>query len=196
MLKSDLSGFAEITREIGCIAYIAGDIELTSINGMLVANKSAGASTGFGIAAQEIHALSSYFIQVTQELGLLVNQMAYLVGNGMVLARRVRTLNATAACGERVQQFIFNACKNCCKEFNANATRIRNLANEVLHLLQRAEMQCLMGIALGCSGKIEAIYGGAMEGRLLQVSIELQDRIAELLERLKTLNTGIQVWQA
>lgn len=41
MLKSELSGFAEITREIGCIAYIAGNIELTSINGMLAGERKA-----------------------------------------------------------------------------------------------------------------------------------------------------------
>lgn len=194
--NNDLRGFSAISREIGHIAYIAGGIELTAINGMLMVKKSAGSTTGFGVAAHEIQALSLYFIEVTQNLSRLVYQMSYLVGNGMNLDRRMRILNATAACHERAQAFISGACESRRKVLNANAIHIRQSANEVLRLLQRAERQCLVGIALGRAGKIEAVYGAAMASRLRQVSTEVQDRMTELLERLKSLNTEIQVWQA
>lgn len=194
--NNDLRGFSAISREIGHIAYIAGGIELTAINGMLMVKKSAGSTTGFGVAAHEIQALSLYFIEVTQNLSRLVYQMSYLVGNGMNLDRRMRILNATAACHERGQTFISRACESRRNVLNVNAMHIRQSANEVLRLLQRAERQCLVGIALGRAGKIEAVYGAAMASRLRQVSTEVQDRMTELLERLKSLNTEIQVWQA
>lgn len=194
--NNDLRGFAAISREIGHIAHIAGDIELTAINGMLMVKNSASSTTGFGVAAHEIQGLSLYFIEVTQNLSRLVYQMSYLVGNGMNLERRMRILNATAACHERGQMFISTACEGRRKVLNVNAMHIRQSANEVLRLLQRAERQCLVGIALGRAGKIEAVYGAATAGRLRQVATEVQDRMGEMMERLKSVMTAVQVWQA
>lgn len=42
--------------------------------------------------------------------------------------------------------------------------------------------------------KLEAVYDAKMAGRLRQVSIEVQDRVTELLEILKSLRTALQVW--
>lgn len=53
-----------------------------------------------------------------------------------------------------------------------------------------------MGFALGRTGKIEAIYGGAMASRQRQVAIEVQDRMGELMARLSSVITELQVWQA
>lgn len=196
MKKNDLAGFAAISREIGHIANIADSIELTAINGMLMDKKSAGATNGFGIAANEIQALSLYFIEATQGLSRLMYQMSFLVANGMKLDHRLRILNAAAACHERGQTFISKVCESKCKVLNANAIHIRQSANEALRLLQRAERQCFVGFALGRTGKIEAIYGGAMASRQRQVAIEVQDRMGELMARLSSVVTGVQVWQA
>lgn len=196
MKKHDLQDLAAISREIGHIAKIAGDIELTAINGMLLVKKSTGATNGFGIAAHEIQALSTYFIETTPDLLHLVYQMSFLVGNGMNLHHRLRILNAAAASHERGQTFITKASENKCKALNANAIHIRQSAYEVLRLLQSVEGQCVAGFALGRIGKIEAVYGGAMASRQRQVAIEVQDRMGELVEKLRSVITKVQVWQA
>jgi hypothetical protein len=193
--SKELRGFTAISQHIKQIAFLAGDIELTAINGMLVANKSGKASIGFSVVAHEIQELSTAIIQVTQDLYRLVYEMANLVGNGLNIARMVRILCATATCSERAHGFIFNACNNGRKKLSTSAIRIRKSADEVGLLLQRTETQCLMGIALGRMGKFEAVYGAEMAERLRQVSAEIQDRMTELLEIVKSLGTDIHEWQ-
>lgn len=193
--SKELRGFTAISQQIKKVAYLAGDIELTAINGMLVANKSGGASIGFSVVAHEIQELSTAIIQVTQDLYRLVYEMANHVGSGLNLARMERILCATTICNERAHEYISNACKNSQKKLGTSAIQIRKSADKVLLLLQRTETQCLLGIALGRLGKFEAVYGAEMAERLRQVSAEIQDRMTELLEILKSLGTDIHEWQ-
>lgn len=191
---NELEQFSGLAREIKRIARLAGDIELTAINGMIMANKSGGTCSGFGVAAHEIQALSLFFLTVTQELTRLIYQMAYLVGKGVNQARRLRILNQAALCNERSRGFISAACENGAKDLAAEAAEIRQAAREVMRWLQRADAQCIIGIALGFVGKLESVYDTKMAVSLRQVSAEVQDAIVELFEILKNLNAELQEW--
>lgn len=192
--KNGLEGFAEISREIKCVARLAGDIELTAINGMIMANKSGGTSSGFGVVAHAIQVLSLLFLQIIQELTRLIYQMAYLVGQGVNQARRLRILNETVLSNERSKRFISHAYENGVKKLSTDAIEIRKSANEVMRLLLRAETQCIIGTSLGCVGKLAAVHDAKMEASLRQVSIEVQDRTVELLEVVKSLNSALLAW--
>lgn len=192
--QNQLEWFAGISREIKRVARLAGDIELTAINGMIMANKSGGTSGGFGVAAHEIQVLSLFFLQVTQELTRLIYQMAYLVGKGVSQAHRLRIFSETALCNERSKRFISCAYENGGKKLSTEAIELRQSAHEVMRWLQRAETQCIIGTSLGFVGKLEAVYDAKLAVSLRQVSVEVQDSMVELLEILKSLNTELQVW--
>jgi len=192
----DLKGFAEVSRKIKSLAYLTGDIELTAINSMLVAQKAGGASIGFGVVALEIQSISQGLNHAVQDLSRLVQQLSTLVGQEMSLARRVRLLSLAAAFGGWGQVLMVNAYDLALEKMRVGATQIRAVAKASVRLLQSAEQQCMQGIALGRAGKIEASYGGAMAERLGQASTEVADRMADFMEILKSLGTDIQVWQA
>jgi hypothetical protein len=192
--KNKLHAFAGLIMKIKRVSRLAGDIELTAINGMILANKSGGTSSGFGVVAHEMQALSLLFLHITQELTRLVYQMACLEGKGLNQARRMRILNETALSNERSKRFISHSYENSGKKLSTDAIEIRKSANEVMCLLQRAETQCITGVMLGCVGKLEAVHDAKMAVNLLQVSVEVQERMVELLEILKTLNAELQVW--
>lgn len=193
--RNALEQFAHIAREIKRVAHLAGDIELTAINGMIMANKSGEATSGFGVAAHEIQVLSLFFLHVTQELTRLIYQMAYLVGKGVNQAHRMRLLNETALGNERSKRYISYACENGERKISSEAIEIRQSAHEVMRWLKRADTQCIFGTSLGFAGKLEAVYDTQMSESLRQVSVEVQDSMVELLEILKSLDTEFQVWR-
>lgn len=130
--RNALEQFAHIAREIKRVAHLAGDIELTAINGMIMANKSGGTTSGFGVAAHEIQVLSLSFLHVTKELTRLIYQMAYLVGKGVNQARRMRILNEAGMCNELSKRYISYACENGERKMSSEAIEISQSAHEVM----------------------------------------------------------------
>ena len=137
--KNQLEMFAGISGEIKRVARLASDIEMTAINGMIMANKSAGATSGFGVVALEIQVLSVSFLHITKELTRLVYRMAYLVGQDLNQSRRMRIFSDTARSHARAKQFIAHAYDNGYQKNCADATAIKQAAHAVVRLLQRAE---------------------------------------------------------
>lgn len=182
----------QIIEEIKGVVRICEGINLTAINAMLVAKRAGEHSRGFGVVSGELRFFSRQLEERMSETTALVSHLARDAAATLNQRRLQQQMERAAGASERSAKLLNTAMEHKVHALSETRGKIRALEDALSRQVTDAIKLCHTGIALGRSAKIEAVYGGSMEATLGQVSHEVEDRMLELLNRLKSLSTDIQ----
>lgn len=187
---------ARINEEIKRVVHISTGINLTAVNAMLVSKRAGERSRGYGVVSGELRNFSRQLEANMGETTPLVTRMVRDVAFLLNQSRSQRQMDRASKMSERTAELLSGVMGKKAYAVAETLEKISYLGNMLARQIGGSLRLCQTGIALSRSAKIEAVYGGEMAGTLRQVSTEVEDRMAELLERLKSLKTDVHAWQA
>jgi methyl-accepting chemotaxis protein len=187
---------ARINEEIKRIVAISAGINLTAVNAMLVAKRAGERSRGFGVVSGELRTFSRHLEENMGETTVLVSRLVLNVGRLLNETRSQRQIDRAGRMSARSGELLAAVLARKNEALARSREKIGVLGNGLVRQAEAAMRLCQTGNALARSAKIEAVYGGDMAGTLRQVSNEVEERMTELLERLKSLGAGVEAWQA
>jgi hypothetical protein len=187
---------ARINEEIKHVVRISNGINLTAVNAMLVAKRAGERSRGYGVVSGELRNFSSKLEANMGETTALVSGMVRDVAFLMNQDRSRRQMERALRMSERAAGLLGPAMGRKANAVAEMRMKIHGLGDTLSRQVGGSMRLCQTGSALARSAKIEAVYGGDMAATLGQVSREVEGRMTELLESVKSLNTDVQAWQA
>lgn len=186
---------ARINEEIKQVVRISTGINLTAVNAMLVAKRAGERSRGYGVVSGELRNFSSKLeanmAGTTAMVCGMVRDVAFLLDQ----RRSLRQMDRAVGMSERTAGLLGDAMGRKARTVAETRMKLQGLGNTLARQVDGSMRLCRTGSTLARSARIEAVYGGDMAATLEQVSREVEDRMAELLETLKSLDTEVQAWQ-
>lgn len=187
---------ARINEEIKRVVRISTGLNLTAVNAMLVAKRAGERSRGYGVVSGELRSFSSKLeanmAETTELICGMVRDVAFLLDQH----RSLRQMDRAVGVSERTAKLLGGAMGRKARAVAETRMKLHGLGNTLARQVGRSMRLCRTGSALAHSAKIEAVYGDEMAATLGQVSREVEDRMVELLETLKSLDADVQAWRA
>lgn len=187
---------ARINEKIKRVVLISNGINLTAVNAMLVSKRAGERSRGYGVVSGELRNFSRQLEANMGEMTTLVSGMVRDVAFLLNQCRSQRQMDRALRMSERTAGLLGHAMRRKANAVAEMSKKMHWLGNALARQISGAMRLCHTGSALARSAKIEAVYGGDMAATLGQVSRDVEDRMTELLESLKSLNADVQAWQA
>lgn len=194
MEKHYLRRTARINEEIKSVVRISESINLTAINAMLVAKRAGRRSLGYGIVSGELRNFSRQLESVMEESGMLISGIVRDAAALSNQTRSLRQMERASGMSDRTVGFLGNAMEMKSHAVLQSREKLDKLGLLLERHTRRAMRICQGGIFLVSSAKIEAVYGDDMASTLNHVSLEIEKRMNELLDRLKLLGSIVQAW--
>ena len=187
---------ARINEDIKQVVRISTGINLTAVNAMLVAKRAGERSRGYGVVSGELRNFSSKLEDNMAGTTVLVCGMVRDVAFLLNQSRSQRQMDRAVGASERTAGHLGDAIGRKARAVAETRMKLQGLGNALARQVDDSMRLCRTGSALARSARIEAVYGGDMAATLGQVSREVEDRMAELLETLKSLDADVQAWRA
>ncbi|MDD5296651.1 MAG: chemotaxis protein [Rhodocyclaceae bacterium] len=183
---AELRRIVGINEEIKSIVATAFKINLMALNAIFLAKKAGRAALGFGVLSNELRGFSVQLGEQMTGLRQLTSGSVKLVTDLVKAARRIRILERTDAESKGRARAILKAVSGASIESSGS----NELSSLRLNLTQRLDdtwRLVELGAVLARSAKIEAAYGGAFSGPLMQVSTDFEKIIGAIKESLENL---------
>lgn len=187
---------ARINEEIKQVVRISTGINLTAVNAMLVAKRAGERSRGYGVVSGELRNFSSKLEDSMAATTALVCGMVRDVAFLLNQSRSQRQIDRAVGASERAAAHLGDAIARKARIASESRMKLQGLGHTLARQVHGSMRLCRTGSTLARSARIEAVYGGDMATTLGQVSREVEDRMVELLETLKSLDADVQAWQA
>jgi hypothetical protein len=184
--SAELRRIVGINEEIKSIVATAFKINLMALNAIFLAKKAGRAALGFGVLSNELRGFSVQLGEQMTGLRQLTSGSVKLVTDLVKEARRIRILERTDAQSQgRAAALLKSVSGGAIRASGGN--ELRALRLDLTQRLDDTWRLVELGAVLARSAKIEAAYGGAFSGPLMQVSTDFEKIIGAIKESLENL---------
>lgn len=177
--RSLLERMVSINELIKRIVEISERVSLTALNASFVARKSGKTGVGFTVVTHELRAFSQ---RLTAEMSASSMQIFELVGMVAQMTkgqRLARHLLAAQQISKGRGGFLQPVAHGKRRRLVLDDDTSRQCGMRLAASLRMVGKRCDLGLAIARSAKVEAAYGGLLQGELAQVADDLEAAIVE-----------------